>query len=569
MDEGELLRKASWFAGTAGEPERAVAFARSAVKLADESGDREVAAMTRRRLASALFVVEGREDEARQVIERAWELVADLPAGCEKAWVLAVYASILRGVREPDGARKFAELAVQDARECDEKGIVADALITLGALDEMNNRVEESRERLREAMLLARDDRSPTVELRARHYLGINYYEQGELDEAVRTVEEGVQRAKETGLSWSTYGFELRALKVVSRYARGDWDESEAAAERPGRRVSSTFSARLAALGSHVMVSRGRLAETARLAADLRSEWHRDFQIGAVMSAVGGELALWQGRPEQGVELVREALEWAERVGGQWTLVGIRIGTIGATLYAELAERATRRRDDAGRFVEEGERLVEHARKTAQYGRPRTGRLGPEGRAWLARAEAEGSRLRGASSPSLWRDLRAGRVPVATRGGAAGCRAAGRGGGGAACGRRGGVAAGRPAAAGGDPQAGAPWPGGTRRRPGAARDAGPVHAAGAFGTAAGRTRPDQPAGGRRAVHQREDGERAPVAHHGETGRHPPRGSGGHRLRPRPAGGPEPRPSPRLTFCRCGVLGFSRECGRLRLLGVRR
>jgi predicted ATPase/DNA-binding CsgD family transcriptional regulator len=405
MDEVTLLRRASFLAGSSGDPERAVSYARSAVKLADRSGDRHVAAMMRRRLASALFVVEGREEEARQVIEQAWEIAEDLPSSCEKAWVLAVYALILRSMREPEEARTFAELAVQEARACDEMGVVADALITLGALDEANGQLEASRERLREAIRLAREDGSLSVELRARYYLAINTYEAGELDAAVALIEEGVERARDTGLTWSTYGFELRAIKVIARYARGDWDESEAAAEPPGMRVSSTVSARLAAVGSYVMVSRGRLAEAARLAAELRSEWHRDFQIFASMSAVGAELALWQGRPEEGAALVREALEWAERVGGQWVLVNIRLGALGVGLYAECAERATRRKDTDERrtLVEEGLRVADLARKTAEFGRPRTGTLGPEGRAWLARVEAEASRLRGASDPELWR----------------------------------------------------------------------------------------------------------------------------------------------------------------------
>jgi DNA-binding CsgD family transcriptional regulator len=403
-DEVTLLRKASYMAGRSGEPERAVSFARSAVKLADDAGDRETAAMMRRRLASALFVVEGREREALQVIEQAWSIVEGAGPDCEKSWILATYASILRSMREPEEARKFAELAVQEARMCDETGVVADALVTLAALDEQNGRTEESRGRLREAIQLAHGDDELSVELRARYYLGISTYEQGELDDAVRIIEEGIERAKSTGLAWSTYGFELRAIKVISRYARGDWDESEAAAEPPGMRVSSTVSARLAAVGSYVMVGRGRLAEAARLAAELRSEWHRDFQIGAAMGAAGAELALWQGRPEEGAKLVREALDWAVRVGGQWVLVNIRLGALGTALYADLAERAARRKDEAERraAVEEGERLVELARKTAEFGRPRTGALGPEGMAWLARAEAEESRLHGASDPELW-----------------------------------------------------------------------------------------------------------------------------------------------------------------------
>jgi DNA-binding CsgD family transcriptional regulator len=402
--EVKLVRMASFAAGSSGEPERAVSFARSAVKLADESGDREMAAATRRRLASTLFVVEGREEEARRVIEKAWEIAEDLPADCEKAWVLAVYALILRSMGEPDEARKFAELAVGEARACDETGVIADALITLAALDEQRGLIEEGRVRLREAIQLARDDDTLSVELRARHYLAISLYEQGELGDAVRVIDEGIERARSTGLTWSTYGFELRAMKVIARYARGDWDESEAAAEPPGMRVSSTVSARLAAVGSFVVVSRGRLAEAARLSAELRSEWHRDFQLFASMSVAGAELALWQGRPEEGAKLVREALEWAERVGGQWVLVNIRLSALGAGLYAELAERATRRKDESERSaaVEEGARLVELARATAKFGKPRTGTLGPEGRAWLARAEAEQSRLHGASDPALW-----------------------------------------------------------------------------------------------------------------------------------------------------------------------
>jgi DNA-binding CsgD family transcriptional regulator len=316
-----------------------------------------------------------------------------------------VYAGILRGMREPAEARTFAELAVRDARAAGEPGVEADALITLGALDETEGRIEQSRERLHEARRLAMSDDAPTVELRARHYLSVNYYEQGDLDEAVKIIDEGVERAKSTGLTWGTYGFELRAMKVTVRYATGDWDESEMAAEPPGRRVSSTLSGRLAAVGSHVMVSRGKLAEATRLAADLKTEWSRDFQIGAAMGTASAELAFWQGRPEEGVSHVRDALEWAERVGGQWMLVGIRLGALGVALCAELAEQATRRRADGERraAVEEGERLAAHARDTARYGRPRTGALGPEGKAWLARTEAELARLRGENSPALWR----------------------------------------------------------------------------------------------------------------------------------------------------------------------
>ncbi|WP_312878298.1 helix-turn-helix transcriptional regulator [Lentzea indica] len=53
--------------------------------------------------------------------------------------------------------------------------------------------------------------------------------------------------------------------------------------------------------------------------------------------------------------------------------------------------------------VEHGHELAEHVRLTARNGKPRAGSLGPEGRAWLARAMAEETRLNGAGDPELWK----------------------------------------------------------------------------------------------------------------------------------------------------------------------
>lgn len=404
VSELTLLRRASWSAGTAGEPERAVAFGRSAVKLADDADDPELAAQVRRRLAQALYVVEGKLEEAIEVIERAWQMVADRPASQVKAWVLAVHAGILRSMGRFDGAHERAELALEIAREAGTRGAEADALITLAALAEARNEIEEARARLIEAMRVAGEVGALTVELRARTYLAINRYEQGLLDEAVQVINEGVERAKSTGLTWSTYGLELRVLQVTSRYASGDWDGAEAAAEPPGRRVSSTVLARIASVGANVVVGRGRFAEAARLVKEVRADWHRDIVIGLTMGDVEAELACWQGQPERGVTAIKEALAFAERIGGQWLLAGIRLAALGVAASADVVARAAQRRDaNAEReALEEGLQLAEHARKTAELGVPRTGTLGPEGVAWLARAEAETSRLRGASDPELW-----------------------------------------------------------------------------------------------------------------------------------------------------------------------
>jgi DNA-binding CsgD family transcriptional regulator/tetratricopeptide (TPR) repeat protein len=404
VDELTLLRRAVWVAGMAGEPERGVAYARSAVKLADQATDPEMRARLRRRLAQALYILDGREAEAREVIEQAWALVADRPPSDVRAWVLAVYATILRGVGLSDAARERAELAVRDARAVGAAAAEADALTTLAVLAEGSGQVAEARERLSEARQKAVEAGALSVELRTWYMLALSHYEQGELTETGRVLDAGVARAKRTGMTWSTYGLELRILQVISRYVGGDWGGSEAATEPPGHRVSGTVSARLAAVGAPAVISQGRFAEAERLVNDLRSERHRDLQIALVIGAAGAELACWRGRPERAVEWIREALESAEQVGGPWLLAGIKLGALGVAAHADVVARASARRDGeaAQAALEQGVQLAELARKTAELGSPRTGTLGPEGRAWVARAEAEASRLRGQSDPALW-----------------------------------------------------------------------------------------------------------------------------------------------------------------------
>ncbi|GLW90815.1 helix-turn-helix transcriptional regulator [Actinokineospora globicatena] len=402
VDEMRLLQHASWVAGMSGDPERAIAFAKSAVRIADAAVVPERGAKLRRRLAQSLYAVDGREGEALTSIEQGWELVADRPASPDKAWVLAAYATILRGQRRNTESRERAEHAVAIARKVGAGGPEADALTTLAILAEADGHAEESRERLRAAMARAADVEAITVELRARYSLCVNLYESGLLDQAAEVVDAGVERAGATGLTWSTYGLELRVVQVVIRYARGDWDGSEAAAEPPGHKVSSTVSARLAAVGAFVAVGRGRFAEAERLLAELRADWHRDLQIPLATGAIGAELAIWRGRPDKAVESVRDALDWVARAGEQWVLAGIRIGAIGMAAHADQALAARRAGHEIPDLAAAAE-LIAMVRKTAECGSPRTGSLGPEGLAWLARAEAEHTRLDGAGDPDAWR----------------------------------------------------------------------------------------------------------------------------------------------------------------------
>ncbi|MEV1114580.1 AAA family ATPase [Actinosynnema sp. NPDC049800] len=403
LTELSLLRSASWAAGTAGQPERAIAFARTGTTVIDES-DPEEAAVMWRRFAQALQVLDGTDEEKYHAVEEAWRLVRDRPASPARAWVLAVWAACLRHDRKYVEARERAEMAVADGRAVCAESAVADALTTLGLLDEPEGQVSRAHEHLTAAVECAMQADAVSTELRARYFLGLHHYDLGELAEAGRVFDEGVARAKATGLTWSSFGLELRILQVLTRYYRGEWDGAATAAEPPGLRVSSTVSARLAAAGTHVAVSRGEFEQAERMIRELRADWHRDLQIALITGGTGAELALWRGRPELAVDRVADAISWS-RKEGEWMLAGIRLAALGVAGHVEIAARARRRKDHAAeeQAVLAGRELAEYARATAEMGSPRSGELGPEGRAWLARAAAEESRLTGAGEADLWR----------------------------------------------------------------------------------------------------------------------------------------------------------------------
>lgn len=405
VDESVLLRRASWVAGTAGQPERAVAFARSATKAITAQQSPEEAAEVWLRLSQALAILDGNEEEHTAVLGKALDLVYEREPSPTRARVLAGKASSLRQRREDATARETAELALADGQTANAPGAVADALGTLAILDDHAGRPAEAKVSFERAIKSAREVGAFNNELRAWYYYGLMHYDRGELAEAARVYNEAGARAKETGLTWSMFGLEIRILQVLVHYYIGDWDYAAWASEPPGMSVSSTVLARLASASTHLTVSRGDLAESEKMITKLRSDWHRDIQIALINGGTGAELALWRGRPELAVERVTDALAWARKLGGPWMLAGLRIGAIGIAAHAEIAAKARRKRDAEAekKAVEEGHELAEHVRLTARNGKPRAGVLGPEGRAWLARALAEESRLDGSGDPELWR----------------------------------------------------------------------------------------------------------------------------------------------------------------------
>jgi ATP/maltotriose-dependent transcriptional regulator MalT len=401
--ENDLLRKASYLAGASGEPERAVAFARSAVGQVDTVHDPEQAAETYRRLTQALTSVEGRQQESVEAIEHAWRLVTERPPTRVRAWVLAIRAATLRKA-DPAGARWSAEQAIEDGRATGSGGAEADALATLGLLDGYAGNVDMAKDHLTAAVRSAATAEAFSTELRARYFLGMHNLDEGRLDEAVRYYDESVERARVTGLTWSSYGLELRIAQMISKYADGDWDGAQAASEPPGRQVSDTVLARLTAGGSFVMVGRGRLDEAERTLKELRGHWHRDLEIVMYSGYCGAALYVWRNDPDHAAGVVDDVLAWLAKAGVDWHLGVIRLAAWGITAQVMLAHRARLDRNPVAEqaAITEADRLLDLAEQHAEHGVPWTGALGPEGRAWLITAKAERTRLTGPGDPDTW-----------------------------------------------------------------------------------------------------------------------------------------------------------------------
>jgi DNA-binding CsgD family transcriptional regulator len=110
----------------------------------------------------------------------------------------------------------------------------------------------------------------------------------------------------------------------------------------------------------------------------------------------------WAGDQQAAVDLTLQVIEFMEGAWNDYFLGGIWLSALGLAALADRAEQTRLIGGDPADDIAVGSRLLDRAVETARRGRPRGGRLGPEGRAWLARARAEHGRLVGDDDPVRW-----------------------------------------------------------------------------------------------------------------------------------------------------------------------
>ncbi|MGW1555405.1 helix-turn-helix transcriptional regulator [Streptomyces sp. NPDC002144] len=397
LDRVPLTLRASAAARHAGESHRAVSLTRSALAHIGQDADSELAARVRYTLAGNLLDV----DSLTAAFAYSSEALALIPAEPPtRTWVWAAATHVLaaRQVGENGTALRVARQALHVAEELGVRDAQADLLVSLAILESGGRRTPEGRERLKAARELARRSGNAPVEMRALFNLAVGCFEAGDLQGCLPWVTEGLERARRTGLLSSPYPLELRYLHLLVLYTLGHWDAC--------LRAAATDAAVLPAAGGYasgpalyVSLARGDLsaAERARTLLEGPFDWMGTLVAGIALT----EAAVLRGDPEEAVRRTRETADALGDGSGSRPDVTVRLAALALGAVADAAVESRPAGDAPGRWKDTADELVELARGVAGHGEDGLPQ-GPEGVAWLARAEAEWTRAVSGPDAAAW-----------------------------------------------------------------------------------------------------------------------------------------------------------------------
>ncbi|MEU6590088.1 AAA family ATPase [Streptomyces sp. NPDC046881] len=401
LDRVTLTLRASAAAAHAGEFHRAVALTRAALAGVGQDTDGELAARVRYTLAGNLLTVD-RLTAAFRYSSEALDMIPADPPSRTWVWAAATHVAAARQIGEDATALRVGRQALRVAEELGVTGAQADLLISLAVAEGGGRRSPQGRERLRRARELARAAGNAPVETRAVFHLAMGAFESGDLTECLPVLADGLDRARRAGLLSSVYPLEIRYLQLLVLYTLGRWDEclraaAEAAPGLPGAGGAFAISPAL-----YVALARGEESAVERARALLEGpfDWMGTLAAGIVLT----DAAARDGDAEGAVARLRATVTALGDGTTRRPGVAVRLA---ALCLAAVADRVTESRrtggadaDPAG-WAELAAELVELARVTA--GEDETGRApGPEGLAWLARAEAEWATVVSGPDPAAW-----------------------------------------------------------------------------------------------------------------------------------------------------------------------
>ncbi|NKY41675.1 tetratricopeptide repeat protein, partial [Cellulomonas septica] len=242
---------------------------------------------------------------------------------------LATYARAALNSDEDDEAERAAGEAVEVAREVGAVDAEADALTTLAVL------VVDDQDRaaglLADALVLARRSGDLSTELRTMYNLANNRYYAGDVARATEIGDEAVERARSSGMLWSTYAIEMLMLGHLFRFVQGDLSPGPVRTDipeplAPTERLMTLYAA--VARGDDDAVERGRTLE---------AHWSRDGILALVGGGCTVDALTWRGELDEAVDLALRVIEHLGREWSDYFLGGIWLSALGLSALADAA----------------------------------------------------------------------------------------------------------------------------------------------------------------------------------------------------------------------------------------
>jgi DNA-binding CsgD family transcriptional regulator len=406
MSRGKLGLRSALAAAASGDVPRAVHLLRRirdwVSAAAAPAASAELRCRVGERLAYYLLQSENKHwyAEALDVAEATVREMLDEPPTWYRARAMATYAIALMAAYRNDDARDWASRAREAARAAGSASVEADALATIGQLALRFGSSDEAIGLFTAAIEQAGATGSVSVRLRAGYQLAAERLARGELAEAATVAHRGVEWAEAEGLGLAPFGLDLQHLHFQAHFADGCWDHAQELADGFPVRVTRQAEAQLSAMALFVDVARGNQAVAERRTW-LEPFWD-DVFVAYIARGILAEHALWRGDYERALAEAEAAID-----ADAWPAHSPSVIRVTAIALAARADRAAllRATGDASAAAAEaaaGAALLGVAADGATFPARSKAVLGPEGRGWLARCEAEYARLTGVNSPDRW-----------------------------------------------------------------------------------------------------------------------------------------------------------------------
>jgi len=406
MTRGKLGLKSALAAAASGDVPRAVHLLRRIRdRVSGAAGAAEGAELRSRvgeRLAYHLLGGENAEwyAEALDVAEVTVRETLDEPPTWYRARAMATYAIALMVAGRYDDAWDWVGRAREAARAAGSASVEADALVTNGQLALRAGSSAAAIGMLTAAIEQAGAAGAVGVRLRAAYHLAAEHVARGELAAAADVAHRGAEWAEAEGLGLAPFGLDLQHLHFQAHFADGHWDHAQELADGFPVRVTRQAEALLSAMALFIDVARGNPAVADRRTW-LEPFWD-DVFVAYIARGILAEHALWQGDCARALAEAEAAID-ADAWPAHSPSV-IRVTAIALAARADWAAQLRAAGDVRGADAQAaaGAALLGVAADGASYPARPKALLGPEGRGWLARCEAEYARLTGTNCPEAW-----------------------------------------------------------------------------------------------------------------------------------------------------------------------